>query len=283
MTLVSIKEYLHQAQTRGYAVLLVDVADIHGAEGIFAALEAKRAPGIVAIYGGMMAQMNSRALAAYLRARAEEIRVPISLMLDHGSSLEQCIRAMQWGFTDVMFDGSRLTIEENIAITRQVVEVAHAIGVGVEAELGHVGQGSQYASFGRLRKGFTDPAEAERFMTETGVDFLAVAIGTAHGIYSGDPHIDLELLAEIRKQVPIPLVMHGGTGLSAEQFQTAITAGIAKINVATDMFISAGRRMKQVATQEDIDYFGFTRAATQVFQERCEYYLDLFGSSDKIN
>ena len=202
----------------------------------------------------------------------------MSLMLDHGASFEQCMRAIHLGFTDVMFDGSKLPIEENMAQTKAVVRAAHAVGVAVEAELGHVGSGSEYQQFGGQRKGFTQPDDVERFVAETGVDFLAVAIGTAHGLYAGEPNLDLDLLAEIRRRVETPLVLHGGTGLSTAQFQSAIARGIAKINVATDLFVTTGRRMAQAAAP-DSSYFSLTRCAIESFQERCEHYLSIFGAS----
>ena len=135
-------------------------------------------------------------------------------------------------------------LEENIANTRRVVAAAHAAGVGVEAELGHVGMGDQYDSEGRRGIGFTDPANVERFVEQTGVDFLAIAFGTAHGFYNGEPHLDLDLLSEIRRRVDVPLVMHGGTGLSDEQFRAAIAAGINKINFATSIMNSAADNMR---------------------------------------
>ncbi len=277
MTILSILPELQRARQEGRAILLVDVFDVASAEGFFNALEKKQLPGIAGIYGGFFDHPNARALAVYLRARAEELSVPVSLMLDHGASLEQCRQAIRWGFTDVMFDGSRLPFEENIAITRQVVREAHAAGVAVEAELGHVGEGRTYADYGAKRLGFTSPENAEIFAKESAVDFLAVAIGTAHGIYAGEPQIDLELLSTIRQRVGIPLVLHGGTGLSEDQFRSAIRGGIAKINVATDMFLSAGRRIAETAASGETGYFAFHNAAKQAFQERGEYYLSLFS------
>ncbi len=276
MTLVSIKSELYKARQQGYAVLLTDVADIPGVEGMLAAMESKQVPGIIGVYGGMLKQPNAHALVCYILQRLSETSLPVSLMLDHGSSLEQCLQAIDWGFSDVMFDGSSLPFQENCEISRRLVASAHASGVGVEAELGHVGLGSEYPEYGGKRKGFTDPLEAERFALESGVDFLAVAIGTAHGVYQGDPHVDLDLLAEIHRCVPVPLVLHGGTGLSPAQFQAAIAAGIAKINVATDMFIQAGQRLSQAAGDGETNYFRLIQASTQTFQERCEFYLDLF-------
>lgn len=276
MSLISIKEELYRARDSGYAVLLVDVFDIPCVEGVLASFESRGVAGILAVYGGMMNQPNARAFARYLRLRAEEAQVPISLMLDHGASVTQCLQAVDWGFSDVMYDGSLLSLEENIANTRRVVEYAHRAGVNVEAELGHVGSGSEYQEYGGIRKGFTDPGQARRFVAESGVDFLAVAVGTAHGLYSGEPYVDIDLLMKIRQEVDIPLVLHGGTGLSPQQFSDAIRAGIAKINVASDMFAVAGRSLSACALNGETSYFRFQQEATRAFQERCEYYLDIF-------
>jgi fructose-bisphosphate aldolase class II len=279
MPLVSIGQELERAQKGRYALPLFDTFDMRSTDGMFLALEEKRAPAMVAIYSEAMERPNSRAFAAYIRVLADQANVPVSLMLDHGSSFEQCMKAISYRFTDVMYDGSRLPLAENIDSTRAVVRAAHAVGVCVEAELGHVGSGSEYQSFGAQRSGFTDPDSVERFVEETGVDFLAIAIGTAHGLYDGEPQLDIDLLREIRARVDIPLVLHGGSGLSESQFRTVIAAGISKINVATDLFVTAGKRLVEMAQIEDASYFAMGEAAVDSFQERCGYYLDLFGAS----
>ncbi|MGB9596568.1 MAG: class II fructose-bisphosphate aldolase, partial [Candidatus Poribacteria bacterium] len=199
----------------------------------------------------------------------------------HGASFEQCIKAISYGFTDVMYDGSRLPLEENIKNTKDVVRAAHAVGVYVEAELGHVGRGSEYQSFGALRKGFTDPDTVELFVKETNVDFLAIAIGTAHGLYQGDPQLDLDLLKEIRSCIDVPLVLHGGSGCTEEQFRSAIRSGISKINIATDLFMTAGKKLVEVAKGENPSYFSMCNSATEAFRDRCMYYVDLFGATGK--
>lgn len=280
MPLVSILPYMKQAQAKGYAIPLYDTSDMAGTDGMVRAFEEKKAPGIVGLYSRLLEAPNAAALAAYCRQLCEESPVPLSLMLDHGSSFENCIKALRLGFTDVMIDHSSLPIEENIAITKMVVRAAHAVGAGAEAELGHVGSGQEYMEFGAQRKGFTDPASVERFVAETGVDMLAIAIGTAHGLYRGDPTVDLNLLDEIRRRVDIPLVLHGGTGLSEAQFRGAIGKGIAKINVATDLFVTSAKRMVAQAQQDpNTNYHAFARIPFETFKERCGYYLDLFGTS----
>jgi fructose-bisphosphate aldolase class II len=212
---------------------------------------------------------------------AEEATVPVSLILDHGSDFEHCMKALAWGFSDVMYDGSKLPLEENIATTRTIVRAAHAIGAGVEAELGHVGRGSEYQSFGARGEGFTEPAAVEKFVAQTGVDFLAVAIGTAHGMYEGQPRLDLDLLAEIRSRVDIPLVLHGGSGLSEEQFRAAVEAGISKINIFTNLARAATAQLLQTAQADDASYFSMTRSVVEAFRESSVYHMDLFGASGK--
>jgi fructose-bisphosphate aldolase class II len=279
MPLVSIFPYLKRAQQQHYALPLFDASDMDSVDGMFAALEEKKAPAMIAVYAGVLDQPNSRAFAAYIRTCAEMATVPVSLMLDHGGSFEHCIKAISFGFTDVMYDGSKLPFEENVANTRAVVRAAHAIGLSVEAELGHVGLGHEYQDFGAQRKGFTNPDDVERFVAETDVDILAVAIGTAHGLYAGEPHLDLDLLREIRSRVDIPLSLHGGSGCSDQQFRDVIAAGIAKVNVATDLFVTTARRLTEAARAEDMHYFAFGKVAVESFQERCGHYLDVFGAT----
>jgi fructose-bisphosphate aldolase, class II len=281
MPLVSIGEELKRAQDGGYALPLFDTSDVQSTEGMIQALEACSAPAMVALYSGVLERPNGVALAAYVRVRASEAKVPISLMLDHGSSFETVMRAIAAGFTDVMYDGSSLPLEENIAQTQAVVRAGHAVGVCVEAELGHVGSGRDYQSYGALRKGFTNPDTVERFVAETGVDMLAVAIGTAHGLYDGEPELDLELLREIRTRVEIPLVLHGGSGCTDAQFRAAIQAGISKINVATDLFRAAGQAITDAVQAGQASYWAFSKASTEAFAERVGYYADLFGATGK--
>jgi fructose-bisphosphate aldolase class II len=281
MSLVSIGPELDKARNGRYALPLFDTIDMNSTEGMFLALEDKQAPAMIAMYSGLLERPNARAFATYIRTRAEEATVPVSLMLDHGSTFEQCIQAISYGFTDVMYDGSRLPLEQNISNTRAVVRAAHAVGVCVEAELGHVGSGTEYQGFGAQRKGFTDPDAVEQFVEETGVDFLAIAIGTAHGLYDGEPQLDSDLLHEIRGRVDIPLVLHGGSGLSDAQFRSAIAAGISKINVATDLFVTTTRRLVEAAGAEGVNYFTLGETSVASFRKRCGYYLDLFGASGK--
>ncbi len=286
MPLVSINQSLKRAQIEHFAIPLFDVFDSNSIDGIFAAMELKQAPVIVALYTGVLDQPNARPLADYICRRASESAAPAALMLDHGRNFDHAMKALTWGFTDVMYDGSQLPLDENIANTRKIVDAAHAIGVYVEAELGHVGHGSEYATFGGQGKGFTDPALVDQFVSQTGVDFLAVAIGNAHGLYHGDPHLDIDLLKEIRRRVDIPLVLHGGTGITEEQFKAAIAAGISKINIATDLYVTAAKRLtERIANPsgkpDGFAYGSLCATAFEAFRERGCYYIELFGASGK--
>jgi ketose-bisphosphate aldolase len=288
MSIVLATDLLRRATREAYAVPSFDVWDIAGAEGAFDALVDRRAPGIIAIYSAVLTQPSARGFLAYARARAEDVQTPVALLLDHGASLEECAQAIRFGCTDVMFDGSQLPLRENAAETRVIVRMAHAAGVGVEAEVGHVGQAGEEESDAPRRNGFTDPAAAAAFVDETCVDYLAVAIGTAHGVYKGQPRLDLDLLGAIRRAVDVPLVLHGGTGLGGDPLRAAIACGIAKINVSTDLFLSAGRRVVEgqwapvdAPWTNDPTYFRVSATVREAFRERCCYYIDLFGAGGR--
>jgi fructose-bisphosphate aldolase class II len=288
MSIAPALRLLRQASRDGYAVPHFDVWDSTTTDGVLAALVEKHAPGIIAIYSGVFQGPTARGLVAYIRARTQEVSVPVAILLDHGASLEQCVQAIRYGCTDVMFDGSRLPTEENLAQTRLIARIARAAAVGMEAELGHVGEASDLHNHSDSRDAFTDPDEAAAFVRETDVDVLAIAIGTAHGVYRGEPKLDLDLLHEIRRRVDVPLVLHGGTGLGGQQLQAAIAGGIAKINVSTDLFVSAGRRVAEGPWAEveapwtnDPAFFQVTKTISEAFHEKCLSYIDLFGAAGR--
>jgi fructose-bisphosphate aldolase class II len=282
LAITSIKTELQRAASLGYAVPLYDVFDQLGVDGVFEAVEEKKAPVILGIYSGARVfQQHAQAFVAYIRARAERVCSPVAIMLDHGSSVEQCLFALECGFTDVMYDGSSLTMEENIAHTLRVVEAAHACGAAVEAELGHVGSGSEYDLYGSKGRGFTDPGQVASFTAETGVDFLAIAFGNAHGVYKGEPHIDLERVAEIKKRVSIPLVMHGGTGLEDAMYAEVVRAGISKINLFTAIQNVATQKMVKAAQADNPTMFTISEQIRGAYYEVCSHYFDIFGATDK--
>lgn len=281
MPLVSMVDELKKAQEGRYAVPLFNTFEMLGFEGTLKAMEDSSGPGIMGIVPQTINRPNTPAFVQYIRARAEISPVPVSIILDHGTSFEECMQILAYGATDVMFDGGKLPLEENTAVTEMVVRAAHAMGAGVEAELGFVGQGSDYDNPDVVRQGFTKPEEAARFVEETGIDSLAVAIGSAHGVYKGKPELALDLLADIRGRVDVPLVLHGGSGISDDQFRAAIAGGISKINIFTDLGLAAREQMITAAQAEDASYFSIGGASRTAFRERCKHFLDVFGASGK--
>ena len=237
MALYTFNELLRPARREGVAVAAINIANYETAVAVYEASEQVQRPVIIQMYSRMFGNGKAEMLIPLLRKLAEKSSQKIAVHLDHGASLEQVRDAIRWGCTSVMFDGSNLPMEENIRITREVVKLAKAAGVSTEAEIGHVAMGDE----GHL----TDPDEAKRFVEETGVDALAVAIGTAHGYYKTAPKLDIERCAAIADALPdTPLVLHGGSGTPMEDVKKVIRRGIAKINIATefqDTFLKATR------------------------------------------
>lgn len=281
MSVISIKNELIKARAGHYAIPLLNVFDQAGVEGLVEPISTLKAPTIIGLYSGPTMQPQIKAQAAYVRARFETIDVPVAIMLDHGSSVEQCIKVLDFGFTDVMYDGSKLPFEENIANTKAVVQAAHAAGAAVEAELGHVGSGADYDAFGAKAMGFTDPSLVKRFVEETGIDFLAIAFGNAHGLYKGEPKFNFDLIREISEIVPIPLVMHGGTGTSDDQFREAISAGISKINYVTNVLNTATDNMIKAASLPGANVFSINTGVANAYCEWSTKLFQVFGTAGK--
>lgn len=233
--LVSMSELLQKATKEGYGVIAPNIIDETTARACIEAAEELHAPIILDV--GYIFHPDLVFLGRSLEELAIRASVPIAVNLDHGSSFEQAIWAIKAGFTSIMVDRSMESYEENIRQTKEIVRIAHAVGVSVEAELGHVGDGNEYLI--DQQHNFTDPQQAAEFVRETGVDCLAIAVGTAHGAYAGTPQIDFKRIKKIADLVSIPLVLHGGSGSGDENLQKAITCGISKINIGTDLFVSA--------------------------------------------
>lgn len=278
--LVPMGELLQDALKRRYALGAFDVCNLEMAESVLESAVESNSPVIVAIAEGFFPLNRFETLVNCLREQATPLRIPVALILDHGRSYESCIRALRAGVTSVMFDGSALPYETNVGITRAVVQAAHAVGVTVEAEVGHVGQGAEYE---KAEGALTSPEEAARFVADTGVDALAVAVGTAHGKYKGEPRIHYDLLATISDAVKLPLVLHGGSSTGDERLKRSIEYGVAKVNIYTDMADEAKRRVKKLLDEryDEIrinDMILETRAA---FKEVSAHYMQLFGSAGK--
>lgn len=234
--LVNLKEVLEDAQKRQYAVGLFNTVNLEMAQGVLAAAEETRSPVIIGTAEILLPYSSLAELAGMLIPMARRTSGPVVLHYDHGLTFEKCMEAMKLGFTSVMYDRSVLPLEQNQADCREMVKIAHAMDITVEAELGHVG-----ANDGDDGSIYTQPDEAARFAEATGVDALAVAIGTAHGAYKEAPKLDFDRLAKLREAVPVPLVLHGGSGLSDEDFRRCVAGGISKVNIFTDINCAALR------------------------------------------
>ena len=251
---VTTKEMLLAAQAGKYAIGAFNCENMEMAMAIVAAAEAQKAPVMLQTTPSTVSYAGLDMFYANVRALAERASVPVALHLDHGSSYELAIAAMEAGYSSVMIDGSHESFEDNIAVSRRVVEVASAKDIPVEAELGKVG-GKEDDLDGGAGNGYTDPTDAVEFVKATGVSSLAVAIGTAHGVYVGTPVLDVARLAEIRKAleaagVSIPLVLHGASGLTDESVRECIAQGICKVNFATELRQAYSAGVKEVLAKD---------------------------------
>lgn len=285
MTLISLKKALSHAQKHHYALGAFNVHNFNLLHGVFAAAKAKRSPMIINVAEVHLKYASIEEIAPLIKMAARRADIPVVLNLDHGLHFETIVKAIKWGFTSVMFDGSALSYEDNIKQTQEVVKIAHAVGVSVEAELGAVGGDEGGGLYGSAHeKYFTDPKLAKEFVQKTHIDALAVAIGNAHGLYKGTPKLDFDRLAEIRKQTDIPLVLHGGSGLSDDDFRKAITLGIHKINFYTGMSQAAIKSLKESLNNPAPGYDHYAQSLASVeksVQKIVEEQMDIFGSSQK--
>jgi fructose-bisphosphate aldolase class II len=270
---------LKAAQRDGYAV---GQFNFHNFDGLMAILDAaanKRSP---LILGPIF--LPPAPIAAMIRELAAAATAPIAVTLDHGQTYEQCVECVEAGYTDVMLDTSALPFEENVRECRRVVKFAHKAGVGVEGEIGHVGMGEDYGNFAAITSDFTQPEEAARYVEQSGVDAVAVAIGTAHGHYKGKPKLDFRRLEELRAAVDAPLVLHGGSGVSDDDFREAIRLGISKVNIYTHLADAALAVMRAQLADPDLKHlFQLQYASKEAVQQVVEHYMDVFGSAGRAD
>lgn len=243
MPLVTTKQLLTDAQKGGYAVGAFNVENMEMVMAVVKAAEEMKAPVILQTTPSTIKYAGISMYYANVKAAAEKAQVPVALHLDHGSSFALAMQALRVGYTSIMIDGSKEAFEDNIALTKKVVDACSASDIPVEAELGKVG--GKEDDLECNDPGYTDPEDALRFVEETGIDSLAVAIGTAHGIYKGEPKLDLVRLSEIRERVSIPLVLHGASGVPDEAVRECIRRGISKVNFATELRIAYTNGVRQ--------------------------------------
>ena len=245
MALVTPKQLLLDAQKGGYAVGAFNVENMEMVQAVVAAAEELRSPVIMQTTPSTVKYANLNYFYENVKVAAQESSVPVVIHLDHGNSFELAMQAYRTGYTSIMIDGSHEGFEDNIALTSAVVKACHPGEVPIEAELGKVG-GKEDDLDGGEGDPYTNPQEAAEFVERTGIDSLAVAIGTAHGVYKGVPKLDFSRLSEIRKAVSIPLVLHGTSGVPDEDVAECIKRGICKVNYATDLRIAFTKGINQV-------------------------------------
>jgi tagatose 1,6-diphosphate aldolase GatY/KbaY len=242
MAFVTTEQMMAQADRGGYAIGAFNVENMEMVLAVLRAAEEMHAPVILQTTPSTIKYAGLAMYYANVKAAAKKASVPVALHLDHGSSFELATQAFRTGYTSIMIDGSKEPFEENIALTKRVADVCRPSGIPVEAELGKVG--GKEDDLECNDPGYTDPDDAVRFVEETGITSLAVAIGTAHGIYKGEPKLDVERLSQIRAKVSIPLVLHGASGVPDEAVRECIRRGISKVNFATELRIAYSNGIK---------------------------------------
>lgn len=248
MPLVTTKELLLKAQEGNYAIGAFNVENMEMVQAVIAAAEELNSPVIMQTTPSTVKYADLDYFYANAKVAAQKAKIPAVIHLDHGSSFELAMQALRAGYTSIMIDGSHGSFEENIKVSKAVADACHPSGVCVEAELGKVG-GKEDDLEGGDENPYTDPEQARIFVEQTGVDSLAVAIGTAHGVYKGIPKLDVERLSEIRKVVEVPLVLHGTSGVPDETVKECIKRGICKVNYATDLRIAFTKGVKAVLAE----------------------------------
>ena len=282
--LVSSKELLDKAKKGGYAVGAFNAPTLEVIKAILEAAKEKKSPIIIETSEGEINFIKPEVVARIVKTLAEESEIPVALHLDHGQSLEMIKKAIEAGYTSVHIDGSNLPFEENVKITKEVVNYAHRKRIPVEGELGHI-LGHSEKHHGKIDAGkldLTDPNQAEEFVKKTGIDFLAPSVGNSHGIYMDEPQLDFNRLKAI-SEIGIPISLHGGSGIPKGQIKKAISLGVAKINVNTELRVaySEGLREELSEKPDEIVPYKFLPKVISRVKNVVKEKIEMFGSKDK--
>ena len=277
MALYTMKDILRDAQQRGYGVGYFNAVNMEMVRANIRAAEECNSPIIIGTAEALLPCADFDWIVPVMIEQARNAKVPVAVHLDHTYSYDVLMRALRHGFGSVMYDGSRLPDQrDNIRISREIVRAAHCMGVGVECELGSVG-GLSDETGQEDKMIYTEPSDAQAFLEQTGADFLAVSIGTAHGVYKAAPRLDIPRLMEIRRAVDAPLVIHGGSGPSDEDFRNTIAGGICKINVYTDIILAA---KQAIVDNPAAGYTDLNLLAEEAMKRATLEKLRLFGSAN---
>ncbi|MTI71003.1 MAG: class II fructose-1,6-bisphosphate aldolase [Firmicutes bacterium] len=281
--LVTGKQILDHAHENGYAVGAFNVNTMEQVQAIINAAEETKSPVIMQASQGALKYAGVEYIAAMAKVAAENASVPVALHLDHGTDFKQIIKCIRYGFTSVMIDASKHVLDENIKITKEIVDIAHAAGVSVEAEIGKIGGTEDDITVDERDATYTDPDEAKKLVDKTGLDSLAIAVGTAHGPYKGEPKLDFDRITTIKEKLDMPLVLHGSSGVPESSIKEAVKRGINKINIDTDIRMSFNEAVRDFVNNDKDTYdprkiLGPAREAMKnVIVEK----MTMFGSKDK--
>ena len=280
--LANLNDVLFDAQRGKYAVGLFNATDSDMLQATISAAEELNSPIIIGTAEVLLPYGELDLIAPNMLAAAKRAKVPVVLHYDHGLTFDRCMQAIKLGFSSIMFDGSAGDPEENLRNTREMVRIAHAMGATVEGEIGHVGQAANADN--EATDMYTTKEEAIAFVEATGVDALAIAIGTAHGAYKSKPKLDIDRLCAIRNALDTPLVLHGGSGLSDDDFRNTIKNGIAKVNIFTDLCVAGERSMRDNAGDGERGMYGYLiarNAKVEAMKQAVMEKMRLFGSVGK--
>ncbi len=285
--LVNMNEVLRPAKANKYAVGLFNAVNLELARGIIAAAESTRSPVIMGTAEVLLPYGPLEEVSYYLIPMAKKASVPVVVHLDHGLTYDTCIKALKLGFSSVMYDCSTDSYEENVRKVKEMADIAHSYGATIEGELGHVGdnEGSAEGSdhLADPSAFFTDPKLAKDFVDKTGVDALAIAVGNAHGAYKLPPKLDFERIRTIANTVDVPLVLHGGSGLTDNDFKQAIAEGISKVNIFTDINVAAVEAEFRKFHSMDKGIIDLIPAAVEAVKLETTKKLELFSSTGKAD
>lgn len=279
--LVNMNDVLLPAKKGGYGVGFFNAVNVEMARAIIETAEELRAPVMVGTAEILLPAMELTRVAEYLIPMAEKVSVPVCVHYDHGLTFERCMQALELGFTSIMYDCSTAPYEENIEKVTEMVKICHAMGRTVEGELGHVGDNAGAGKLENPSDYFTDPETAADFVKRTGVDSLAVAVGNAHGDYAFPPKLDFDRIRVIAEKTGIPLVLHGGSGLSDTDFKTAVKEGVAKVNIFTDIDKAGKRGIEAGLAAGEKSMMGLIPYEIDAMKEVVRDKILLFGSNGK--
>jgi fructose-bisphosphate aldolase class II len=283
MPLVSMNAFLPKAKQHQFAVGQFNMNNLEFAQAIVEAAMEENSPFIYGVSEGALKYMGVEFTVALAEAAARKSGLPIALHLDHGSSFDVAMKCIRAGFSSVMFDGSHYPLEENIRLTKEIVKAAHAMGISVEGELGTIGGVEDDIQVDEADANLANPEEAIRFYEETKVDCMAIAVGTAHGMYKGEPKIRFDVIEKVASAIPVPVVLHGGSGVPDAMIRKAITVGVGKINVNTENQVACTNTIRNIFNKDAkvYDPRKYLGPARQAMVEVVKSKIKLFGSSNQ--